>query len=417
MAVIGDLFPPRERGKWQGVTGGVFGLSSVLGPALGGWLTDNASWRWIFYVNLPVGIVSLLVLIFLMPRLRGSTRRAKIDYLGAVLLAVGAVPLMLGFTLAGSQYSWTSPLILSLFGGAVLALSLFFIYETFLERKQAQPIISPSLFKNSVFVVSIIITMAISMAMFGSISFLPLFAQGVLGLSASNSGFLLTPMMLSLIVASIVSGQLVSRFGRYKWVAILGAAIGVVGGLLLLRLNVNSSPNDLWTAMVVLGLGLGFGMSIYTVIVQNALPTRLGEVTAALTFFRQIAATVALSAMGSLLVSAYQPAFKAALSNQVKQFASLAQQRHIDILGFFSNPNILLSSDTQAKMTHLFSQFPNGMQIYVQLMYAVKVGLTRGVQDVFLFSNVFLGLALVMTFFLKEIPLRGSNRAKTSKLS
>jgi EmrB/QacA subfamily drug resistance transporter len=414
LAVIGDLFPPRERGKWQGVLGAAFGVSAILGPTLGGWLTDNASWRWIFYVNLPVGIVALLFLIFLMPTLRGQSRHAKIDYSGALLLTAGVVPLMLGFTWAGSQYDWISPQILGLFGGAVVALVLFFVYEAMLERRQAEPIIAPSLFKNSVFVLSIVITMLITMAMFGGISFLPLFAQSVLGLSASNSGLLLTPMMLALIVSSVLSGLLVSRFGTYKWITILGAVISIAGGLLLLRLNIDSSSNDLWIAMVVLGLGLGFGISIYTLIVQNAMPDRIGEATAALTFFRQIGATISLSAMGSVLVNAYQPGFTGALTSQVKQLASQMLQQHIDILGFFSNPNILLSASAQAQMVQQFSHIPHGPQLYGQLMDAVKVGLTQGVHNVFLFTVAFLILSLVIVFFLKEIPLRTSQRAEQS---
>ncbi len=416
LAVIGDLFTPRERGRWQGLTGAVFGVASVLGPALGGWLTDNASWRWVFYVNLPIGIVAMLVLIFLMPTLRrANTGKPKIDYVGAFLLAAGVIPLMLAFTLAGSQYDWTSPQIVGLFAGSIVVLVLFGFYEAYLERHQAQPIIAPSLFKNQIFVVSIAITMAISIAMFGCISFLPLYAQGVLGLSASNSGFLLIPLMLTLIIGSVVSGQLVSRFGRYKWIAIVGTIIGVGGGLLLLRLNVNSSTNDLWIAMLVLGMGLGFGIATYTVIVQNALPNRIGEATASLTFFRQIGATIALSALGSALTSAYLPGFKGALSTQVKQFAAQIQQiRHIDVLGFFSNPNILLSPDAQTKMTQQFSQIPNGLQVYAQILYAVKIGLTQGIHNVFIAGVIFLSLAFVFSLFLKEIPLLGLNKPAVS---
>ncbi|HET8840580.1 MAG TPA: MDR family MFS transporter, partial [Ktedonobacteraceae bacterium] len=257
IAVIGDLFTPRERGKWQGITGAVFGLSSVLGPAIGGWFTDNLTWRWIFYVNLPIGIAALLVLIFLMPNLRSKVTNARIDYLGAILLAMAVIPLMLGFTWAGSQYDWLSPQILGLFGGSLTVFVLFFVYEAFLERHNRQPIIDPSLFKNGVFSISIVITMITSMAMFGSISFLPLFAQGIMGISATNAGFLLSPMMFALILGSIVSGQLVSRFGKYKWIAITGMIISVGGAFLLLRLDVNSSANDLWLAMIIMGLGMG----------------------------------------------------------------------------------------------------------------------------------------------------------------
>lgn len=417
MAVIGDLFTPRERGKWQGVTGAVFGLSSVLGPAAGGWITDNTTWRWVFYVNLPVGIAALLVLIFLMPALRSPSKNVRIDYLGALLLVLAVVPLMLGFTWAGTQYDWTSPQILGLIGGSLAAFVLFFGYEVYLERRDKQPIIDPSLFKSPVFVISVAVTMLISMSMFGSISFIPLFAQGILAISATNSGLLLTPMMIALILGSIVSGQLVSRFGKYKWIAILGMVISVGGSLLLLRLDVNSSANDLWMAMVVLGLGIGFGMSIYTVIVQNDLPKKIGQATAALTFFRQIGATIALAAMGSVLSSAYVPAFHNALTSQVKQFAALVQQvKHVDVLSFFDNPNILLSPDAQAKIASQFQQIPNGMSIYNQLMHAVKVGLAQGIHNIFIISLVFMVAGLVIVFFLKELPLRGRGPRKKAKI-
>src|SRR5205807_940404 len=169
IAIIGDLFTPRERGKWQGLTGGVWGLSAIIGPTLGGWITQNTSWRWVFYVNLPIGILALFVLIFLMPTLRGAAKQVSIDYLGAAMLVLGTVPLLLGFTWAGTQYDWLSPQIIGLFAGAVLMLTLFVFYEARLERRGSQPIIEPSLFKNSIFSVSTVVTIIFGMGLFGSI--------------------------------------------------------------------------------------------------------------------------------------------------------------------------------------------------------------------------------------------------------
>src|ERR1700738_2827722 len=256
IAIIGDLFTPRERGKWQGLTGGVWGLSAIIGPTLGGWITQNTSWRWVFYVNLPVGIAALLVLIFLMPTLRGKSQEVSIDYIGAALLVAGTVPLLLGFTWAGSQYDWLSPQIIGLFAWSVLALTAFVIYEARLERRRGQPIIEPSLFKNSIFTVSTIVTVVFGMGLFGSIFFIPLFVQGEIGTSATNSGLILTPLMLTSIGGSVVSGQLVSRLGKYKWLAILGMVISVGGTLMLVRLSVTSGNTDVVIAMLVLGLGM-----------------------------------------------------------------------------------------------------------------------------------------------------------------
>lgn len=407
IAVIGDLFTPRERGKWQGVTGAVFGLSSILGPTAGGYITDHATWRWVFYVNLPIGIVALLVLIFLMPTLQSkNSGKASIDYFGALLLIAGTVPLMLGFTFAGSQYAWLSWQVLGLFGVAVVFVALFILYEARLERRNAQPIIDPSLFTNRIFSVSVLITMITSMGMFGSILFIPLYAQGVLGISATNSGLLLSPLMAGLIFSSVVSGLLVSRFGKYKWIAFVGMAITIGGSILLQRLDVNSTTTDLIIAMIVLGLGLGFSMSLYTVIVQNALPTRIGQATSSLTFFRQIGSTVAVAAMGSLLTSAYVPGFHNAIPAQVKAILPAR------VFSVFDNPNVLLSPDIQKQLLAKFAAFgPQGKALYSQLLEAVKVGLTSGIHNVFVLSMVLMCVGFVAIFFLKEIPLRGGKRS------
>ena len=408
IAVIGDLFTPRERGRWQGATGAVFGLSSVLGPTVGGWITDHASWCWVFYVNLPVGIAALLVLIFLMPPLRGkNTGKVSIDYLGAFFLIAGTVPLMLGFTWAGSQYAWLSWQIISLFVAAIVFLTVFILFEARLERRNAQPIIDPSLFKNRIFSVSVLITMITSMAMFGSILFLPLYAQGVLGISATDSGLILSPLLMGLVISSIISGQLVSRFGKYKWIAFVGMAIG--GSLLLQRLGVNSTATDLIIAMVVLGIGLGFSMSLYTVIVQNALPQKIGQATAGLIFFRSIGSTIAVAAMGSILTSTYVQGFHNALSAQVK--AHVPAQ----VLSVFDNPNVLLSQNLRNQLLAKFSAFgPQGKVLYTQLMEAVKVGLTNGVHNVFVLSTVLMCVGFVAIFFLEEIPLRGGKSSAKS---
>jgi EmrB/QacA subfamily drug resistance transporter len=413
IAVVGDLFTPRERGKWQGITGAVFGLSSILGPLAGGWLTENANWRWVFYVNLPVGIAALLVLIFLMPAVGKRVKNVAIDYIGAALLVAATVPLLLGFTWAGTptgvegeiKFEWFSPQILGLFGFALAAFIAFFVYEGFLARQGKHPIIDPVLFTKRDFSLSIGITMITSMAMFGGIFFLPLFSQGVLGITATYSGLQLTPMMISLIIFSVISGQLVSRFGKYKWIAIVGMVIALCGAALLLRLDVHSTDMDLIIAMVVMGAGLGFGMALYTLIVQNAWSQRIGQATSALTFFRQIGGTIALAAMGSVMASTYVPSFHNALPESIKKGLPA------DKLKAFDNPNILLSSETQHKLQQSLAPLgAAGKQVYNQLMEAIKVGLTDGIHNVFIFTVILMAVGLVLTFFIKEIPLRGRER-------
>src|SRR5256884_5362809 len=410
IAVVGDLFTPRERGKWQGVTGAVFGLSAIIGPTLGGWITQYSSWRWIFYVNLPVGLLALLVLIFLMPTLRGKAQKVSIDYSGAALLVAGTVPLLLGFTFAGSQYAWLSPQIIGLLGGSLVMAAAFVIYEAWLERRDGQPIIAPSLFKNSIFAVSTLVTFIFGMGLFGAIFFIPLCVQGVVGSSATNSGLVLTPLTLTLVVGSIVSGQLVSRLGKYKWLAIIGMLVSVGGALLLLRLDVNSDNTDVLLALLVFGLGMGFGISLYTLIVQNAIPHKIGQTTAALTFFRSIGGAIALAVMGSVLNAAYLPAFNNALPHAIKQLATV-QPKVAQFLGIFNNPQVLLQPDVEAQLlTQATHQGPAAVTMFNQVIESVKVGLSAGIHDVFLITMVIMVVGTIAVFFLKEIPLRGGRK-------
>ena len=417
IAVVGDLFTPRERGKWQGVTGAVFGISALIGPTLGGWITQYSSWRWIFYVNLPVGLLALLVLIFLMPTLRGKAQKVSIDYIGAALLVASTVPLLLGLTFAGSQYAWLSPKIIGLLAGALVMGAAFVIYEAWLERRDGQPIIAPSLFKNSIFAVSTLVTFIFGMGLFGAIFFIPLYVQGVVGSSATNSGLVLTPLTLTLVVGSIVSGQLVSRLGKYKWLAITGMLISVGGTLLLLRLDVHSTNTDVLLAVLVFGLGMGFGMSLYTLIVQNANPNKIGQATAALTFFRSIGGAIALAAMGSVLNSAYLPAFNNALPPAIKHLATV-QPRVAQFLRIFNNPQVLLQPDVEAQfLTQATHQGSAAVTMFNQVIESVKVGLTAGIHDVFLITLVIMVIGTIAVFFLKEIPLRGGRQkaAATNK--
>ncbi len=417
IAIVGDLFTPRERGKWQGVTGAVWGISAILGPLVGGWITDNASWRWVFYVNVPIGIAALLVLIFLMPAIRGSGKQASIDYTGAALLVLGTVPLLLGFSWAGVQYAWLSAEIIGLFVVSLVAFVAFFFYEARLAQRGGQPIIDPRLFKNSIFTVSTIVTFIFGMGLFGSVFFIPLFVQGVVGSSVTNSGLVLTPLMLTSVVGSIVSGQLVARLGKYKWIAIAGMLISVAGMWLLVRLDVNSTNNDVLLAMLVLGVGMGFGMSLYTLIVQNALPSKIGETTSALVFFRAIGGTIALAAMGSVMNSAYLPGFTSALSKSLSKFSMPATMKaalQSQLASAFNNPQILLSPTALAQMhAKAAQQGPQGIALLNATLEAVKTGLAQGLHEVFVLSLVISVVGLIVVLFLKEIEVRGKRSPST----
>lgn len=409
IAVVGDLFTPRERARWQGITGAVFGLSSIIGPAIGGWLTEQASWRWVFYVNLPLGIVALLTLIFLMPTLRGRAAQVQIDYVGAGLLVLGTVPLLLGLTWAGSEFAWASPQTVGLFALALAALAGFVVYESRLAHTNGQPIIEPALFANRVFSISVLITVISNMGLFGAIFFLPLFVQGVIGSSITSSGLLLTPLMLTAIVGSVVSGQIIAARGRYKVNAIVGMVVSVLGALLLIGMGRASTNTDVVLAMVVLGAGMGVSMSLYTLVVQNALPTKIGQATSALTFFRSIGSAIALAALGSIMNNAYLPAFQQALPPAVQEGVPAA------VLGAFHNPQILLSPEAQTQMSAQFAAAgPQGQALYAALLEAVKAGLVQGIHSVFVLSLALMALGLVTVLFLPEIELRGGRGRRIS---
>lgn len=362
----------------------------------------------VFYVNLPLGVVALLVLIFLMPTLRSPVKNARIDILGAVLLVVGVVPLLLGFNWAGSQYDWNSPQIIGLFAGAVVFMTAFFLYEARLEGRNGQPIIEPSLFRSGIFSVSVLVTMLSSMALIGSISFIPLFVQGVVGTSATNSGVILTPLMLTAITSSIVSGLLVSRFGKYKVIAMTGATIALVGTAALLRLNVNSTNQDVIISMLILGLGIGFSLSLFNLIVQNAFPNKIGQTSAAMTFFRQIGSTIGLAAMGSVLTSSYTANFTNPLPAQA------LQRLPAQVVAVLNSPNgLLYLPKLQAGFA---AQGPQGLAIYNALAGAMKSAVTAGIHNIFLFSVGVSALSLVALFFLKEIPLAGGTSRTSAAL-
>ncbi|HEX2915872.1 MAG TPA: MDR family MFS transporter [Chloroflexia bacterium] len=396
-AIIGDIFPPAERGKWQGLMMAIFGLSTIAGPTLGGWITDNLGWRWVFYVNLPLGIVAIAVAGFVLPK---SVRRQnhKIDYLGTVTLIGSAVPLLLAFSWAGTQYPWLSGQIIGLLTVAVVMGVIFFLTE----RKATEPIISPSLFSNSIFSVSVIAVFLLSVGMMGSTMYLPLFVQGVIGESATGSGVILTPMMLGFMVSSIVGGQLMSRTGRYKFLALFSFFLGAIGMALLAMMSINTTSLEVVRNMVVTGLGIGAGMSLFTIVVQNAFNRdKLGEVTAGLTFFRSIGGTIGVAILGTVMSNTFQNSLQ---SNLPETFKKLVPP---DKIASLQNPQILLSPGVTDQIKKGFSAFgPQGQELFNQLMTAIRQSLVTAITGLFWVAVISMVLALIVTLFLKEIPLR-----------
>jgi EmrB/QacA subfamily drug resistance transporter len=298
-AIIADIVPPRDRGKYMGLIGSVFAVASVAGPLLGGFLVDSLSWRWIFYVNMPVGAVAI-VIVALRLHLPVRHLRHQIDFLGAALLTAGVTALILVTTWGGTQYAWGSPTILGLGVGGVLLLAVF-IWQ---ERRAPEPLMPPELFHSSVFRVASAMGFSIGMAMFGAIIFIPVFLQDVFGASPTSSGLRMIPLMAGLLVAAIGSGRAISRMGRYRVFPIVGTAILIVGMFLLSLLGVATKP---WVAslyMVVVGVGIGLVMQVIVLVVQNdADPEHIGVATSTATFFRSLGGSFGVAIFGAIYAS------------------------------------------------------------------------------------------------------------------
>ena len=375
LAIIGDVVSPRERGRYMGVFMGVFGLASVAGPLLGGFFTESLSWRWVFYINLPIGAFALFVVAGSLRLPRHRTQHS-VDYLGAALLALGVTAIILLTTWGGTQYAWGSAptLILAIAGVALIAAFVA------VERRASEPILPPALFTNSVFSVTSIVGFIVGFAMFGAIVYLPLFLQTVDGASPTVSGLRMLPLMGGLLLTSVGSGQLIARWGRYKVFPIVGTATMTLGLYLLSLMSAATTHWESSLYMLVLGLGLGLVMQVLVVAVQNAVPYRfLGTATSAATFFRSIGGSFGVAVFGAI--------FTATLRDNLPKYLppeALAKVPHGNV------------SFNPAQLKALPAPIHNG---FVEAF-------AHSLQTVFLVGVPFGVLAFVLTWFLKEVPLR-----------
>lgn len=393
---IGDIFTPLERGRYQGYTGAVWGLSSVVGPLVGGFLTDHVGWRWVFFVNLPFAAAALWVITRYLPARRASAV-SRVDYLGGVLLATAVVPLLLGLTWGGSTYPWGSWQTLALLGTAAV-FGMFFVGW---ERRAADPLLDFRLFKNPTFLVANLAGLLNTAGMYAAILYLPLYMQSVRQASASGSGIVLTPLMLGLITTSTLAGQMVSRTGRYKPYILAGSAAMVVALGLTSLLNPETPLWLAFAAMVLLGLALGPINSLLTLAVQNAAPrAELGMATSANQFFRQIGSTVAATIFGSLM-SAY-------LSHHLlEHLGPSARQLPATAIAKLANPEILNSPEalerTQAALTRI-----GGPGFAETIVHGLRLTVSGALSEIFLVAAGLSLLALLVVVQLPQLELRGS---------
>ncbi len=382
--VLGDLFSPAERGKYQGLFSAVWALASVLGPAVGGGLTDHLSWRWVFYVNLPVGLAAISVLYFAFPNFKCQHHKHALDWLGVVTLIGWVVPLLLALTWA-PMHGINSPTVLIPLGASALS----FIAFVLAEIRSDEPIVPLSLFTNPVIAVSCLSLMMVGLAMFGAILFLPLYLQVVLGATASQSGYLMVPMMLMVTAGSVISGQLISRTGKYKWVALLGLAILAGGDFLLSRISPTTTQTMAMLHMVVLGSGLGLLMPVYTIAGQNAVPQRMiGVATGVIQFFRSIGSTLGAAVFNSILLLRY----KEYLNNHIPA------ETPIELRHLMANP-LKLNGGSAG-----LGSIPGGS---AEIMAIIKEALVYALDAIFLIAGMAMVACFLLNLFLPERELRG----------
>ncbi|MBI4303737.1 MAG: MFS transporter [Chloroflexi bacterium] len=398
--VIGDLFPPAERGKYQGLISGVFGLSYVIGPTLGGFITDRFSWHWIFYINVPLGLLVIILFIFFFPHLRPDRIKHQLDYAGITLLVLATVSAMLAMTWGNVQYPWLSVPIISMFIFSAIMAALFIM----VERRSPEPILPLSLFSNRIVNVSILSVFFTGIGMFGSIVFVPLFFQGVLGLSATASGNFMMPMMLGTVFGSFVSGQALSRAGgHYRIQGMFGLSIMALGMGLLTRMTPETTYTTAIIDVILVGFGLGTTFPLYTIAVQNAVPYKfMGVATSSTVFFRSLGASFGLAVLGSVMSNR----FVAEFTGQLPPAVLNAVPREL-LSSLARNPQALVSPEAQTQLQNLLSQAgPQGAQLFEQVLQALRQALSSALITVFFIGLIIILIAFVINLFNKEIPLR-----------
>jgi len=383
LAVIGDVIPPRERGKYQGLFAAVFGVSSVAGPLLGGWFTDNLGWEWIFFINIPIGVAALVVTSFAL-KLHHVRRAASVDYLGAAAIVGAVTSLVLYLSWAGPTEGWVSTTGIGLLVAMVVLIALFVLAES----RAKEPIIPLELFKHWTFTSNVIFAMIMGIGMFGGLIFLPIYLQTVKGMSATHSGLAMLPLVVGMFTTSIGGGQIMARTGRYKWMPIAGAAVVGVALFAFSRLQVDTPYYVLALIMYAFGMGLGFTMQVVVTAVQNSVDRRnMGVATASVTFFRSMGGAIGTALLGAIL--------NIRLRHHLSEIVGAAQGR--------GPAGPIETNDVTA-----IKALPEPVKTWVLEAF------TRAMDDVFLVAVPFMAVALIVAVTMREKPLKGRSQHSDS---
>lgn len=386
--IIGDIIPPRQRGKHQAIMGAVFGVTSIAGPLVGGLVTDHLGRRWLFCLTLPVGVAAFAFILKSL-HLEKASQHASVDYAGILTLTPGLVLALLATTWGGGDFVWTSPVILGMYALGAVFLIAFVIIETKVE----EPLLPMHLLLRPIVALSVAASFAIAVAMFGSIIYIPVYAQGVMGVCATNSGMILVPQSVAMIITSIIVGLLISKTGRYKPFLILGGIMLIIGYGLLAALEYGDTQLHLTLAMIVIGLGLGLSMQVHTLIVQNAVARReLAPATAAIQFFRNIGSTIGTAVLGTVMTTS----MSSSIATQIQALPAeqLAQLQ--------ASGGGVSTSDLENAVLD-----PSALdQLPSFLVAPIRMGMSDAMHMVFLTAIPFVAAALILSLFIKHVPLR-----------
>ena len=395
--VVADLFPPEKRGKYMGIVTSIYGLSSIVGPLLGGLIIDHLSWRWIFYINVPVGIFALAIIIFVMPNFKTEGQKKSIDYFGTIAIILALVPMLLAFSWGGKNYSWLSVQIIGMFIISLVMLALF----VFFELKAKNPIIPMTFFKSRSINVTLIVAFLSQGIMFAAIMYIPYFAQGIIGTTATTSGTITMPMMLGLLFASSLTGILTSKTGKNKVFVFVAFIFMIIGTGLLSTMTSGTSHFNIILYMIILGLGIGINMPIANTNIQNSVPPmQIGAATSTVQFFRNIGSTIGSAIYGTIMTTAMNTGF-------LKLDLSSIPDNVQDLL---KNPQIITNSES---VKQIMQQVPAQYSSFLDtaLEQAKKV-LSNSIHEIFLFCMFVAIGGFVLTLFFKDAPFRTKEVAK-----